>query len=213
MATISVSLPSDGETIDVADYNTPINTIVTAINGNLDNANIATSAAIAGSKLADGAITNDKQAAGVTVQTVSTNYANLATGTTIMPFDDTIPQITEGDIYMAQAITPKSATNLLVIEAKMMVSNSVAAKFVSMALFQDSTANALSAVAFYGQTATEAESLTLTYVMTAGTTSQTTFQVRAGGENAGTTTFNGVAGARRFGTAAKSNITVREVKA
>lgn len=60
MATISVSLPSDGETIDAADYNTPINTIVTAINGNLDNANISTSAAIAGSKLADGAITNAK---------------------------------------------------------------------------------------------------------------------------------------------------------
>lgn len=60
MANISVSLPSDGETIDVADYNTPITTIVNEFNGNLDNSNIATAAAIAGSKLADGAITNAK---------------------------------------------------------------------------------------------------------------------------------------------------------
>ena len=60
MATINVTLPSDGETIDAADYNTPITTIVNEINGNLDNSNIDASAAIAGSKLADGAITTAK---------------------------------------------------------------------------------------------------------------------------------------------------------
>lgn len=40
MSTISVSLPSDGQTIDAADYNVPINTIVAAINGGLDSNNI-----------------------------------------------------------------------------------------------------------------------------------------------------------------------------
>lgn len=62
MATISVSLPSDGDTIDVADYNTPVTTIVNAINGNLDNDNIAAAAAIAGTKLADSAISTAKVA-------------------------------------------------------------------------------------------------------------------------------------------------------
>lgn len=57
MSTISVSLPSDGETIDASDYNTPINTIVNDHNGNIDNSNIAAAAAIAGTKLADGGIT------------------------------------------------------------------------------------------------------------------------------------------------------------
>lgn len=56
MSTISVSLPADGETIDVADYNTPINTIVNEINGNLDNSNIDAAAAIDGSKLADNSV-------------------------------------------------------------------------------------------------------------------------------------------------------------
>jgi len=60
LGTISVSLPSDGTTADVADYNTPITTIVTVINGNLDNDNIASAAAIAGSKLADASIANAK---------------------------------------------------------------------------------------------------------------------------------------------------------
>ena len=64
MANISVSLPSDGETVDVADYNTPINTIVNEINGGLDNSNIAAAAAIAGSKLADASLPNAKLATG-----------------------------------------------------------------------------------------------------------------------------------------------------
>jgi len=64
MSNISVSLPSDGETVDVADYNTPINTIVNEINGELDNSNIAAAAAIAGSKLADASLPNAKLATG-----------------------------------------------------------------------------------------------------------------------------------------------------
>lgn len=58
MGTISVSLPTDGTTADVADYNTPITTIVNAINGGLDNDNIASGAAIAGSKLAADGVTD-----------------------------------------------------------------------------------------------------------------------------------------------------------
>lgn len=60
MGLISLTLPNDGETIDAADVNSPFNTIATAINGNLDNANIKTAAAIDGSKIADNSIPNTK---------------------------------------------------------------------------------------------------------------------------------------------------------
>lgn len=56
MGTIITSLPTDGSTADVSDYNTPITTIVNELNGNLDNANIKSAAAIDGSKLADDSI-------------------------------------------------------------------------------------------------------------------------------------------------------------
>lgn len=56
MATINVTLPSDGQQADAADYNTPITTIVNEINGSLDNANIKSNAAISGSKIADASI-------------------------------------------------------------------------------------------------------------------------------------------------------------
>lgn len=62
---ISVSLPSDGETANVADYNTPITTIVNAINGNLDNSNIIAGAAIDASKIASSSITNTQMATSV----------------------------------------------------------------------------------------------------------------------------------------------------
>lgn len=58
MGTISVSLPSDGTTADVADYNSPVNIIVDEINGGLDNDNISASAAIAGTKLATDSVTD-----------------------------------------------------------------------------------------------------------------------------------------------------------
>lgn len=51
MGTISVSLPSDGSAASVSQYNTPITTIINAINGGLDNSNIATGAAISPSKI------------------------------------------------------------------------------------------------------------------------------------------------------------------
>lgn len=41
MATVSITTPSDGQTIDASDVATPLNTIVTEINGNLDSNNIA----------------------------------------------------------------------------------------------------------------------------------------------------------------------------
>jgi hypothetical protein len=53
MGTVSVSLPSDGSTADVSDYNTPITTIVNAINGNLDSNNISS---VSGTKITAGTL-------------------------------------------------------------------------------------------------------------------------------------------------------------
>ena len=83
MANISVSLPSDGETVDVADYNTPINTIVNEINGGLDNSNIDAAAAIAGSKLADSSVTNPKMGLTTTSWTPTITPQGSMTYTTV----------------------------------------------------------------------------------------------------------------------------------
>jgi hypothetical protein len=43
------------------------------------------------------------------LQVQRTDTGVVATGTTLIPFDNTPPQNTEGDQYMSQAITPSSA--------------------------------------------------------------------------------------------------------
>lgn len=40
MGTVSLTLPNDGDTIDAADVNTPLNAIAAVINGDIDDANI-----------------------------------------------------------------------------------------------------------------------------------------------------------------------------
>lgn len=66
MGNISVSLPSDGTTADVSDYNNPINAIVNEFNGNIDNTNIKAGAAIDGTKIASNSIPNSALAGSIT---------------------------------------------------------------------------------------------------------------------------------------------------
>lgn len=164
------------------------------------------------SYLTDGSITNTQIGTGQVAQIVSTGYTAVATGTTIIPSDDTVPQNTEGVEFMTQAITPKSSTNILLIEALFFGSPSVAADVI-LALFQDSTAGAISATATYQGVASGRVTTVLRHIMTAGTTSSTTFKIRAGMEVAGTLTFNGAVSARRFGAITKSSMRITEYKA
>ncbi len=138
----------------------------------------------------------------------------VATGTTVIPLDDTIPQNTEGDQYMSQAITPTSAANLLEIEAKGVFAGSNAGYDMIMALFQDTTASALTAT--NQRTTTNgnfASQISIAWSMLAGVTSATTFKIRAGMGTAGTTTFNGASAARLLGGVMNSYIRVREIMA
>lgn len=144
------------------------------------------------------------------MQVVNTETGAVATGTTTIPFDDTIPQITEGTQFLSLAITPTSATNKLRIDVVLNVSSSAAGRFKIMALFQDSTANALAMAEIYDASNGELLPLVLAYYMTAGTTAPTTFTVRAGLDQVGTITVNGQGGARKFGGVLLSSITITE---
>jgi len=152
-------------------------------------------------------------ASGSTVQVVNVTDGAVATGTTTMAADDTIPQNTEGDEYMTLAITPTSSSNKLLIEVVAYVTSTLTDRQMLGALFQDSTANALAAGrAAKGAAAGAPGCINFTHYMTAGTTSSTTFKFRAGPASAGTTTFNGSTGARVFGGVMASSITITEIE-
>lgn len=146
------------------------------------------------------------------VQVVNTQTGALASGTTILPLDNTIPQNTEGDQYMSLSITPTRATNKLLIEVVVMGGFAAGRRLVA-ALFQDSTAGALAAMAnSAADSGILPNCLFFSHTMTTGTTSATTFKVRVGPDTAGTFYFNGegnTAG-RVFGGVAASSITITE---
>lgn len=145
------------------------------------------------------------------VQNRYTSTGASATGTTVVPSDDTIPQNTEGDQYMSLAITPTNVINRLVVEAVAHLANSAAGGNIIGSLFQDSTANALASHFLTYPTAGGVYRLSAGYDMPAGTVVSTTFKFRAGGDAAGTTTFNGSGGARRMGGVMGSYMRVTEI--
>ena len=143
----------------------------------------------------------DTRLPGERVQVCRTASSGAASGTTQIPYDNSIPQNTEGDEYLSRAITPTSAANILQIGVNAIHRLSGDA-VISGAIFQDSTANAVAAAAFYGNS-TGGLPFVMDHWMVAGTSSATTFKYRAGpntavtlylnANNSGTGIFNGTA--------------------
>ena len=81
-----------------------------------------------------------------------------------------------------------------------------------MALFQDTTANALTAVSTEAPYANCAMIIPLKFYMVANTISSTTFKIRIGpSDSSRTITINGNSGARTFGGVGYSSITITEL--
>jgi hypothetical protein len=153
-------------------------------------------------------------AGGKMVQVVHVADGALATGTTTAPWDDTIPQNTEGNEFITLAVTPTNASNILYIDWLMHTNCSIGGVHLTTALFQDSIASAIHAtVEFQGTGGAENNAVFGRYKMVAGTTSSTTFKIRTGVQSAATMTFNGQLGSRKMGGKMLSNMTITEVEA
>lgn len=145
----------------------------------------------------------------------------VATGATVLPIDDTIPQNTEGVSFMsatdplAGLATLSSPCNLLhvTVEAELASSNTDTA--IAGAIFLNSDANAAAvALAARPATANVGCHLTLDYIgpnVDASVVQVSTVTFRAGTASAGTTTFNGSAGVRRFGGKMSSQMICQEI--
>ena len=150
---------------------------------------------------------------GDTIQHLISRVTAVSTTSTAIPFDDTIPQNTEGAEITTVSITSNSSTNLVELSAFGGVfGNSSASGAATLAIFQDSTADAL--VASTGDGAYTAGAVTsshpINFMKVFGTTSATTFKLRAG-PPAGTLTINGNAGLRMLGGVAGISLVVKEI--
>jgi len=157
------------------------------------------------------------QPPGSVVQVANTTVSTRVVGAgTAIPADNSIPQITEGDLFItASAFTPTSATNKLKITVVFLggeVTNT--SSDLTVALFQDSTANALAAMYQEASIGVGTISpITFIHYMTAGTTSPTTFRVRAGLDTANPVEMNAKDGTQLYGGVCASSITIEEIQA
>ena len=149
---------------------------------------------------------------GSIVQTVTTINQSTATGTTTIPFDNTIPQSTEGTNFISASITPTAIGNKIRVVLNVFGAYSVAAHVIA-AIFQDANTNSLATASMQTTTTNQDVHLTLVYPFVAAATTTTTIKLNIGGSTAGTFTLNGNAGASVFGGTATSSLSLTEIKA
>jgi len=118
-----------------------------------------------------------------TLQVIHNVLQTASSGNTVIPFDTTIPQNTEGTQIFSQAITPKSATSKIIIKCRLQVGANIALNLAA-ALFKDTTASALAAAGLTISSAAYMQSLSLDFSEVAGSTTARTYKVRLGNNNA-----------------------------
>ena len=138
------------------------------------------------------------------------SWSTVATGTTAIPADDTIPQNTEGDEYATLAYTPVNGSSKLRIQASVLVAHSLDFAGVGMALFQDTTADALWFSAIQVPADGNVCQIELDAYVDAVNTSARTYKLRLGSWSGGTLTVNGAVGTRYWGGVAYSALTITE---
>ena len=146
---------------------------------------------------------------GITNQARSES-GTVTTGTTLIPDDNTTPQISEGIAFLNLTFRPTNVNNRLIIDIVVCYAHSSSSNF-AVCLFRDSTANALATQREF-KTADDTAVVSYRYSMLAGTLTPINFKVRCGGGTAGTTTFNGRAGADVYNGTLWSSLTVTEVQ-
>ena len=138
----------------------------------------------------------------------------VSIGNTSMPQDGTIPQISEGNRISGLdiTITPKSASNILVIEANVMSSQKTASSNRGIAIFDASVSDAIGASADFQGSANTVTQQSIMVKVTAGSTSQKSFQVHIGDSSNGACVVNGTTAdsPAPYGTATVSSVKITE---
>lgn len=158
------------------------------------------------------AIASTDLPAGAQVQRVAASYATRTNVGATIPNDDTIPQSSEGTEILTVAISPKTTTNVLRVTFIGQFEQDAASRFNFIALFRDSTADALSAVVSF-QFPGIAQGLgqgVLVHEFVPGSTSSTTLKIRVGNQDAQAMYLNGDSGARKFGGVSKAWLVIDE---
>lgn len=122
------------------------------------------------------------------VAQIITGTIPQTTGTTILPYDNTVPQPTEGFQIWTASITPYYTTSTIIVFYSVFAESSVATAIVSSTLFNGTTL--LAALSAYTGVANTPMSVAVHKSFISGTVSPITISGRIGSSAAGTTYVN-----------------------
>ena len=130
-------------------------------------------------------VTNEIVATRKILQSKTYTYTTASTTTNTILIDGSIPQISEGDQIFSQSFTPISASSIIRVTLVGNFGNS--GNYTTVAMFKDSTADAIAATCVTVANNGGVSSCELVYSETSGSTTARTYSVRYGGAVAATT--------------------------
>lgn len=148
--------------------------------------------------------------------TLGTAYAETkaANNTSVdIPFDDTIPQNTEGAQILSLSYTPVSATSTLIIEWSIPVASSALDVGIVAPLFVDSTASAIAIGAATPSSSADIDTVIGYYEVASASTTARTYKIRYGGTGAVTYYVNSNSTGRVYGGLLTAFIKITEIEA
>jgi len=135
----------------------------------------------------------------------------LTIGTTTTPFDNTIPQITEGNEVFNFNYTPKKIGSLIRLFSQLMPSNSGASAILASSLFIDSGVNAIRTTTTRQDIVDRLTGSILRHEFVTVSLSPINFQIRSGSSAAGTIILNNNGNVANYGDTINSWIELEEL--
>lgn len=128
------------------------------------------------------------------------------TGTTLIPYDNTLPSVAEGTQILTQTVAPASTASQFIFSFSGFAGTSANSR-LTIALFRDGTCLTVRSV--YSTTTYQPQMLVLHWPDTPATTSAVTYSLRMGGTS-GTWTFGGTSAAT-YGGANEAGWSLTEI--
>jgi hypothetical protein len=149
---------------------------------------------------------------GMVIDTAYNENTANTTLSTVIPLDNTIPQIGEGVQILSASITPKSTTTKLRIIAHATYGNDASSSRGIMAAFVNGGTNAVAAAAgTYIQTANQGGETTLMYEYTPGSTSAQAITIRLG-PNTSSIYLNSNSTGQILGGVSRATLLIQEIQ-
>jgi hypothetical protein len=149
---------------------------------------------------------------GALIDRAYAEYTANTSLTTAIPFDDTIPQVTEGTQILSAAITPKATAHRVRVKFCGFGSGSNSDD-ITAALFLNGASNAIAASAFTIASTNDTIAMTMEFEHSPASMAAQTYSIRVGSRTGNAVRMNGTTSARKFEGVARSTLVLEEIKA